>query len=236
MRLRFTACASTIRSSGHAPASTRTACLPPLGGEHTGPHLTDGGKLGCTHHLIVDQRGLPWVAQLSAANVHDSRLLRPLVQALPSVRGLSGRPRTSDRPNCTPTRATTIRFIASGCASAASAHALHAGAWTAASAWDAGAGWSNECWAGFIASGARASTMNDAPTSTRASSPYPAPSSACASWRDSVRRSSPRGARSPLSPALVRAGCAVVIVPRSLQNRGRFTPRIFNHISRTGER
>lgn len=43
--------------------------------------------------MIVDQRGAPLVATLSGANVHDSRMLQPLVQALPAVAGLSGRPR-----------------------------------------------------------------------------------------------------------------------------------------------
>ena len=89
----FTSYASTIRSNGNAPASTRPAFLPPLGGDHTGPNPTDRGKLGCKHHVIVDQRGLPLAAQLSAANVHDSRLLQPLVRALPEVSGLTGRPR-----------------------------------------------------------------------------------------------------------------------------------------------
>lgn len=88
-----TSYASMTRSNGNAPASTRPAFLPPLGGDHTGPNPTDRGKLGCKHHVIVDQRGLPLASQLSAANVHDSRLLQPLVQALPKVSGLTGRPR-----------------------------------------------------------------------------------------------------------------------------------------------
>jgi len=37
--------------------------------------------------------GLPLAVKLSAANVHDSKLLRPLVQSLPAVAGLRGRPR-----------------------------------------------------------------------------------------------------------------------------------------------
>ena len=45
----------------------------PAGGEHTGRNPTDRGKLGCKHHLMVDQRGLPPVAQISGAHVHDSR-------------------------------------------------------------------------------------------------------------------------------------------------------------------
>ena len=93
MRPCCTSCANTIRSNGSAPASTRPAFLPPLGGDHTGRNPTDRGKLGCKHHVIVDQRGVPLVSQLSAANVHDSRLLQPLVQSLPPISGLTGRPR-----------------------------------------------------------------------------------------------------------------------------------------------
>jgi len=37
--------------------------------------------------------GLPVAVKLSAANFHDSKLLRPLVQSLPAVAGLRGRPR-----------------------------------------------------------------------------------------------------------------------------------------------
>ncbi len=65
----------------------------PRGGEHTGPNPTNRGKLGCKHHILVAQRGLPLVAQISGAQVHDSRLLVPIVEAIPAVKGLSGRAR-----------------------------------------------------------------------------------------------------------------------------------------------
>lgn len=65
----------------------------PFGGEHTGRNPTDRGKLGCKHHVLVDQRGLPLVARISGAQVHDSRMLIPLVEAIPAIKGLLGRPR-----------------------------------------------------------------------------------------------------------------------------------------------
>ncbi|MGX9773072.1 IS5 family transposase [Janthinobacterium aestuarii] len=75
-------------------ASVDSASVPsPPGGQHTGPNPTDRGKLGCKHHLLVDQRGLPLVASISGAQVHDSRMLIPLLEAVPSVAGLAGRPR-----------------------------------------------------------------------------------------------------------------------------------------------
>ena len=75
-------------------ASVDAASVPaPAGGEHTGRNPTDRGKLGCKHHFLVDQRGLPLVARIPGAQVQDSRLLIPLVESIPAVKGLSGRAR-----------------------------------------------------------------------------------------------------------------------------------------------
>ena len=53
------------------------------GGEHTGPNPTDRGKAGSKYHIfLVDRQGVPLAVQLTAANVHDSKLLEPLVDAL----------------------------------------------------------------------------------------------------------------------------------------------------------
>lgn len=46
--------------------------------------------------MLVDRQGVPLAALLSAANVHDSKLLEPLVDAIPPIRrpvGQPGRPR-----------------------------------------------------------------------------------------------------------------------------------------------
>jgi hypothetical protein len=75
-------------------ACSDAASVPaPADGEHTGRNPTDRGELGCKHHLLVDQRGLPVVAQITGAQVHDSRLLIPLIESIPAVKGLSGRAR-----------------------------------------------------------------------------------------------------------------------------------------------
>ena len=66
------------------------------GGEQTGPNPTDRGKAGSKYHLVVDRNGIPLAVRLSAANVHDSTQLLPLVDAVPSIigpRGKPGRPR-----------------------------------------------------------------------------------------------------------------------------------------------
>jgi transposase len=66
------------------------------GGEHTGPNPVDRGKAGSKFHLLVDRQGIPLAVLPSAANVHDSKLLEPLVDAVPPIRrptGQPGRPR-----------------------------------------------------------------------------------------------------------------------------------------------
>jgi transposase len=66
------------------------------GGEQTGPNPTDRGKPGSKYHVLVDRQGVPLAVHLSAANVHDSKLLVPLVDAVEPIRrplGQPGRPR-----------------------------------------------------------------------------------------------------------------------------------------------
>jgi transposase len=56
----------------------------------TGPNPTDRGKKGTKIHLITDRNGLPLSIGISAANVHDSQALQPLVRAIPPVRSRRG--------------------------------------------------------------------------------------------------------------------------------------------------
>jgi hypothetical protein len=66
------------------------------GGEHTGPNPTDRGKAGTKYHVLVDRQGVPLSVRLSAVNVHDSKLLEPVVDAVEPIRppaGEPGRPR-----------------------------------------------------------------------------------------------------------------------------------------------
>ncbi len=44
-------------------------------------------------HLIADEHGLPLAVEISAANVHDKRLLEHLVDKIGPIRGRKGRPR-----------------------------------------------------------------------------------------------------------------------------------------------
>ena len=49
-------------------------CLPPLGGDATGPAPTKRGKQGSKRHVLSDHRGAPLGVVLSAANRTDMKL------------------------------------------------------------------------------------------------------------------------------------------------------------------
>ena len=63
-----------------------------FGGEKTGPSPVDRRKLGSKHHLITDANGIPLACLLTGANAHDVTQLLPLVEAIPAIRGVVGRP------------------------------------------------------------------------------------------------------------------------------------------------
>ncbi|SEN72203.1 Transposase DDE domain-containing protein [Nonomuraea pusilla] len=59
-------------------------------GELTGPNPVDRGKKGSKIHLITERTGLPLAVAISAANVHDSLALEPLVRSIPPIRSRRG--------------------------------------------------------------------------------------------------------------------------------------------------
>jgi transposase len=63
------------------------------GGEETGPNPTDRGKKGSKHHAVVDARGVPLAATVTAANTPDVNELLEVVDQVPDVGGKRGRPR-----------------------------------------------------------------------------------------------------------------------------------------------
>jgi transposase len=64
------------------------------GGADVGANPTDRGKSGTKRHLVTDARGTPLGLTLSGANRHDSMMLAPTLDAVPSIRsGRRGRPR-----------------------------------------------------------------------------------------------------------------------------------------------
>lgn len=75
--------------TGHGARSTPSASGHSKG-LLTGPNPTDRGKKGSKVHLIVDRHGLPPSVGISAANLHDSQALVPLVRGIPSIRSRRG--------------------------------------------------------------------------------------------------------------------------------------------------
>lgn len=61
-------------SAGIGSRRTARRCLPPLGGDDTGPDPTNRAKLGTKRHILSDRRGAPLSAVVSAANRNDMKL------------------------------------------------------------------------------------------------------------------------------------------------------------------
>ena len=79
-----------------------------------GRHPTDRGKLGSKPHLLMDERGLSQVAQISGAQVHDSRFLIPLVASIPAVHW-PGAERANVQVSCMPIERPLREPIGPGC-------------------------------------------------------------------------------------------------------------------------
>lgn len=59
-------------------------------GVKTGPNPTDRGKNGSKRHVITDGNGIPLAIEHSGANVHDSEVAIPLVDAIPPIKTANG--------------------------------------------------------------------------------------------------------------------------------------------------
>ena len=82
-----------IASTGTGPRWTPPRCPAP-GGQETGKNPTDRGKQGTKRHLVVDAHGIPLAVLVSAANVHDSKMMLATVDAIEPIRAKTrGRPR-----------------------------------------------------------------------------------------------------------------------------------------------
>ena len=56
------------------------------GGRGVGRNPTDKGKPRSKHHLITDRQGIPLAIEITAANLHDSRMLEAMLDAIPPIR------------------------------------------------------------------------------------------------------------------------------------------------------
>ncbi|MFF5809188.1 IS5 family transposase [Streptomyces sp. NPDC012746] len=62
-------------------------------GPKSGPSPVDRARPGSRHHLIVDGQGIPLAVSLTGGNRNDVTQLIPLLDKVPPVAGLVGRPR-----------------------------------------------------------------------------------------------------------------------------------------------
>ena len=62
-------------------------------GSATGPSPVDRARSGSKHHLLVDASGIPLAWTLTGGNRNDVTQLIPLIDKVPPVRGVIGRPR-----------------------------------------------------------------------------------------------------------------------------------------------
>src|SRR5262245_24457810 len=63
------------------------------GGSATGPSPVDRSRPGSKHHLLVDGSGRPLAFAVTGGNRNDITQLIPLLDAIPAVAGVVGRPR-----------------------------------------------------------------------------------------------------------------------------------------------
>ncbi|MCO8350772.1 IS5 family transposase [Burkholderia multivorans] len=75
----------------HAAVDSSSVRAVGAGGK-TGPNPTDRARPGSKHHILVDANGTPISAILTGANRNDVTQLLPLVDAIPPIRGVPGRP------------------------------------------------------------------------------------------------------------------------------------------------
>ncbi len=84
------------RAVGAFPGHRRQQLVPGcFWGGHTGPNPTDRGKNGCKRHVIS---GVVLKVLATPADVPDGKMAIPLLDAIPAVDGVRGRPRR--RPKC----------------------------------------------------------------------------------------------------------------------------------------
>ena len=89
------------------------------GGSETGPSPVDRGRAGSKHHVLTDAHGTPLAWTVTGGNRNDVTQLLPLLDRVPAVAGLPGRPRR--RPEgWSLTEATTTTSTAACSAPAAS--------------------------------------------------------------------------------------------------------------------
>ena len=142
-------------------------------GPKSGPSPVDRARPGSKHHLITDGQGIPLAVSLTGGNRNDVTQLLPLLDKIPAVAGVVGRPRR--RPDALLAdrgydHDKYRRLL--WAARHPPGHRPNEASRTAP-AWASSAGWSSARSPGCTASAACGSAGNDATTSTKPSSASP---------------------------------------------------------------
>jgi transposase len=85
-------CGLPASLSGRARSPTPVRCRRKRGSK-TGPSPVDRGRPGSKHHLLVDATGIPLAFSVTDGNRNNITQLIPLLDAVPAVAGVRGRPR-----------------------------------------------------------------------------------------------------------------------------------------------
>jgi hypothetical protein len=155
--------------------SVAGSSLPPL----SRPQLAEAVVFG---QSSCERTGLPISVGISAANLHDSQALIPLMKGIPPIRSRRGRRRRKPG-KLHGDKATTTPTCGDGYASVASPTASPARASSPRSDWADTAGPSNALWPGSPAAAGSTAATNAKPFTSSPSRASPAPSSATADSR-----------------------------------------------------
>jgi len=92
-------CEQQTRSTSREPLSIHHR-FAPLGRGKTGSNPADRARPGSKRQIITDANGTLLAAILTGANVNDVTQLLPLIDTIPPIRGLRGRPLYRPREVC----------------------------------------------------------------------------------------------------------------------------------------
>ncbi|MGW7545026.1 transposase [Streptomyces sp. NPDC054770] len=127
--------AAPCREAGLVPGGDRRLPPPgPSGRPKTGPSPVDRARPGSKQHVITDAGGTPLAITVTGGNRHDITQLPPLLDAIPRIREVTGRPVTG-RGSCSPTRTTTSTSTVGSRGGAASSRSSPDAEFRTAPAW-----------------------------------------------------------------------------------------------------
>ncbi|WP_107488379.1 transposase [Streptomyces sp. CB01201] len=104
----------------------------PIGGAQKRTQPRRPSTPGSRHHVVTDAQGIPLTVSLTGGNRNDVTQLLPLIDKIPAVFGVVGRPDAVPTPS-SPTAATTTTntAVCSGLAASVRSHETGPAVWSA---------------------------------------------------------------------------------------------------------